>query len=223
MNQGRWGHLCSHCNSSLSPIPTTEDKPLLPTSIYAMTKRHQEEMCLLIGKTYNIPTVALRYFNIYGSRQALSNPYTGCVAIFTSRILNNNSPYIFEDGNQTRDFIHVSDLAQANVKALEKSNANYNVINVGTGNPIKIKELSDLLINLYHKNIKTHISNEYRNGDIRHCYADITKAKKLLYFDPKVKLEKGLSELDSWVEDNKSTARDLFESSLQELKSRNLT
>ena len=223
LNQGRWGHLCSHCNSSLSPIPTTEDKPLLPTSIYAMTKRHQEEMCLLIGKTYNIPTVALRYFNIYGSRQALSNPYTGCVAIFTSRILNNNSPYIFEDGNQTRDFIHVSDLAQANVKALEKSNANYNVINVGTGNPIKIKELSDLLINLYHKNIKTHISNEYRNGDIRHCYADITKAKKLLDFDPKVKLEKGLSELESWVEDNKSTARDLFENSLQELKSRNLT
>ncbi len=223
LNKGSWGHLCSNCNSSLSPIPTTEDKPLLPTSIYAMTKRHQEEMCLLIGKTYNIPTVALRYFNIYGSRQALSNPYTGCVAIFTSRILNNNSPYIFEDGNQTRDFIHVSDLAQANVKALEKSNANYNVINVGTGNPIKIKELSDLLIKLYHKNIKTHISNEYRNGDIRHCYADITKAKKLLDFDPKVKLETGLSELDSWVEDNKSTARDLFESSLQELKSRNLT
>ncbi|MEM2170057.1 MAG: NAD-dependent epimerase/dehydratase family protein [Candidatus Bathyarchaeia archaeon] len=118
---------------TLTLLPTDEGKPLLPTSIYAMTKRHQEEMCLLIGKTYGIPTVTLRYFNIYGSRQALSNPYTGCTAIFTSRILNNKPPHVFEGGNQTRDFVHVKDIARANLLALEHSSADYKAINIGTG------------------------------------------------------------------------------------------
>ena len=128
-----WEVRCSTCGREANPIPTNEDKPLRPNSIYAITKRDHEEMFLTIGRAYQIPTVALRYFNIYGSRQALSNPYTGVAAIFSSRLLNNNSPLIFEDGFQSRDFIHVSDIVRANILALENNRAKYDVFNVGTG------------------------------------------------------------------------------------------
>jgi len=196
LKKQQWDHLCPTCNSPLTPLPTDEEKPLAPTSIYAMTKRHQEEMCLLIGKTYGISAVALRYFNVYGSRQALSNPYTGCAAIFTSRILNNKPPYIFEDGNQTRDFIHVKDVAKANLKALEHNNADYQAINIGTGKPLSIKNLAETLTKLYNQpNLQPHISNEYRKGDNRHCYADIRRARKLLNFKLTISLENGLTEL----------------------------
>jgi len=223
LKKREWNHLCQMCSSPLTPQPTDEEKPLISTSIYAMTKRHQEEMCILIGKTYGIPTVALRYFNVYGSRQALSNPYTGCAAIFTSRILNNKPPYIFEDGNQTRDFIHVKDIAQANLNALEHNNANYHAINIGTGKPITIKNLAETLTKVYNKpNLKPYISNEYRKGDIRHCYADITKAQKLLDFQPTITLKDGLNELASWAKTHGWDAVDLFEKALKELKERHL-
>jgi len=222
LEKKQWDHLCPTCGHPLTPLPTDEEKPLIPTSIYSMTKRHQEEMCLLIGKTYGIPTVALRYFNVYGSRQALSNPYTGCAAIFTSRILNDKPPYIFEDGNQTRDFIHVKDVAKANLLALEHSNADYQTINIGTGKPITIKNLAETLIKLYNRpNLKPYISNEYRKGDVRHCYADITKAQRLLDFKPAIALQDGLAELASWVKTHER-AIDLFEKALQELKERRL-
>lgn len=188
-----------------------------------MTKRHQEEICLLTGKTYNIPTIALRYFNVYGSRQALSNPYTGCAAIFTSRILNDKPPYIFEDGNQTRDFIHVKDIAQANLAALEHTNADYTALNIGTGKPITIKNLAETLTKLYNKSdLLPYVSNEWRNGDIRHCYADITKAQKLLNFKPIINLDHGLHELSEWAQTNNWGAVDLFENSLKELRERHL-
>ena len=223
LRKRQWDHSCPTCNSMLTPKPTDEEKPLISTSIYAMTKRHQEEMCLLIGKTYGIPTVALRYFNIYGSRQALSNPYTGCAAIFTSRILNNKPPYIFEDGNQTRDFIHVKDIAKANLNALEHNNANYKAINIGTGKPISIKELAETLTKLYNKpNLKPYISNEYRKGDIRHCYADIERARKLLNFKPTISLEDGLTELAEWAKTHDWGGIDLFEKALKELRERHL-
>jgi dTDP-L-rhamnose 4-epimerase len=223
LKERQWNQLCPTCNLPLIPQPTDEEKPLIPTSIYAMTKRHQEEMCLLIGKTYDIPTVALRYFNVYGSRQTLTNPYTGCAAIFTSRILNNKSPYIFEDGNQRRDFVHVEDIAKANLNALEYSNANYQAINVGTGNSISIKELAETLIKLYSKpNIQPYISNEYRKGDIRHCYADITRAQRLLNFKPTITLQNGLTELAEWAKTNEWGAIDLFEKGLKELREKRL-
>ena len=218
-----WNHLCPTCNSQLTPQPTDEEKPLLSTSIYAMTKRQQEEMCLLIGKTYGIPTIALRYFNVYGSRQALSNPYTGCAAIFTSRILNNKPPYIFEDGNQTRDFIHVKDVAKANLNALEHNNANYQAINIGTGKLLSIKNLAETLTRLYNKpNLKLYISNEYRKGDIRHCFADTTKAQKLLNLKPSLTLKEGLTELAEWAKTHDWGAIDLFEKTLKELKEKHL-
>ena len=223
LGKKQWDHLCPTCDSALTPLPTDEEKPLLSTSIYAMTKRHQEEMCLLIGKTYGIPTVALRYFNIYGSRQALSNPYTGCAAIFTSRTLNNKPPYIFEDGNQTRDFIHVKDVAKANLNALEHNNADYQAINIGTGKPLSIKNLAETLTKLYDKpNLQPYVSNEYRKGDIRHCYADTTKAQKLLNFKPSLTLKEGLTELAEWAKTHDWGAIDLFEKALKELKEKHL-
>ncbi|OGD52694.1 nucleoside-diphosphate sugar epimerase [Candidatus Bathyarchaeota archaeon RBG_13_38_9] len=223
LGKKQWDHFCPTCGYPLTSLPTDEEKPLLSTSIYAMTKRHQEEMCLLIGKAYSIPTVALRYFNIYGSRQALSNPYTGCAAIFTSRILNDKPPYIFEDGNQTRDFIHVKDVAQANLSALEHNNADYQTINIGTGKSLSIKNLAETLTKLYDKpNLQPSISNEYRKGDIRHCYADISKAQKLLDFKPNVTLEDGLTELAEWAKTHGWNVTDLFEKALKELKEKHL-
>jgi dTDP-L-rhamnose 4-epimerase len=223
LKKRQWEQKCPNCGSTLKPLPTDENKPLKPTSIYAQSKLHQEEMCLLTGKTYSIPTVALRYFNVYGSRQSLSNPYTGACAIFTSRILNGNPPYIFEDGNQTRDFIHVKDIAQANLKALEDSSANYQALNIGTGKPITIIKLAETLANLYDKsNLKPYISNEYRKGDIRHCYADISKMAKLLNFEPKISLKTGLTELEEWATAHGWGAKDLFEKALGELKEKKL-
>jgi len=223
LEKRQWNQTCSDCGSTLKPLPTDEEKPLMPTSIYAQSKRHQEEMCLLTGKTYGIPTVALRYFNVYGSRQSLSNPYTGACAIFTSRILNNNPPYIFEDGNQTRDFIHAKDIAKANLNALEHTNADYKAVNIGTGKPIAIVKLAETLTKLYNKpHLKPHISNEYRKGDIRHCYADITKAQKLLDFKPTVSLQEGLAELSLWAKTHDWGATDLFEKALKELKAKHL-
>jgi dTDP-L-rhamnose 4-epimerase len=203
-------------------LPTDEDKSPMPTSIYAQTKRHQEEMCLLIGKTYGIPAVALRYFNVYGPRQSLSNPYTGVCAVFSSRILNNKFPYIFEDGKQMRDFVHVHDVARANVLALERGGADYMAINVGCGEPISIKGLAEVLIKLYQANVTPYTSNRYRKGDIRHCYADLTKAEKYLGYKPAVAREEGLEELVEWAKAHGWAAVDLFEEAMRELEERKL-
>lgn len=217
-----WEPLCQKCNMPLKHLPTDEDKPLMPTSIYAMSKRHQEEMCLLIGKTYGIPTVALRYFNVYGPRQSLSNPYTGCVAIFSSRILNSKSPYIFEDGEQLRDFVHVKDIARANVLALEKSSTDYLAVNIGSGKETSITKLADLLTEVYGTQIQSHVSERYRKGDIRHCYADIKRAREFLGYKPSMDLKEALMELAGWAKDHKWGAVDLFEKALRELEEKGL-
>src|SRR5206468_8227989 len=125
---------------------TSEEKPLLSSSIYAQTKRHQEEMSLLLGRTYKIPTVALRFFNVYGPRQALSNPYTRVAAIFSSRILNGRPPVIFEHGLQRRDFVHVSDIVQAIILAMGSSAADYKALNVGTGKNVPVRDVADILL-----------------------------------------------------------------------------
>jgi len=222
MRNMAWDPMCLECKTSLKPISTDEEKPLMPTSIYALSKRHQEEICLLTGKTYGIPTVALRYFNAYGPRQSLTNPYTGVCAIFTSRILNNNPPYIFEDGEQTRDFIHVTDVAKANLQALERNSADYMSVNVGTGKPISIRKLAETLIELYGIKLRPFISGKYRKGDIRHCYADIERMNKLLNFKPTKNLRDGLTELSEWAKAHRWGAMDLFDKSLDELTSRKL-
>ena len=215
-----WEMICGRCSQKLKPIATNEDKPLFPTSIYAITKRDQEEMCLVIGAAYKIPTVALRYFNVYGPRQALSNPYTGVLAIFSSRILNNGPPLIFEDGLQSRDFIHVKDIVQANLLAMERREADYEVFNVGTGIPRTIMDIAKLLIKKMNPQLRIRLMNRFRAGDIRHCYADITKIQKKLRFLPKIKFEESIIKLADWL--SKQKAVDNIEKATFELKSKGL-
>ncbi len=216
----RWEVECPTCGKELSPAPTTEEKPLFPTSIYAVTKQDQEQFCLAVGRSYGIPVVALRYFNVYGPRQALSNPYTGVCAIFSARLLNGNPPMIFEDGEQTRDFVHVSDIVRANLLALESDRANYQAINVGTGVPTSVTEVSNLLAKGLGLDIEPQIVAKYREGDIRHCVADISKAKSLLGYEPQVTLEQGIPELLAWV--RAQAAQDQVASATAELESRQL-
>ena len=200
--------------------PTPESKPLFPTSVYAVSKQDQEQYCLIVGRAYNIPAVALRYFNVYGSRQALSNPYTGVCAIFSSRLLNNQAPVIFEDGEQSRDFVHVSDIVQANLLALETDGADYQAVNIGTGRPTSVKQICQLLARGLGKDIAPEIVGKYREGDIRHCVADISKARKMLGYEPTVILEDGLAELLAWLGTQK--AEDKVEGATAELASRAL-
>lgn len=200
----RWEVECPLCGRVLSPIPTNEDKPLFPSSVYAITKQDQEQFCLVVGRAYNIPTVALRYFNVYGTRQALSNPYTGVCAIFSSRLLNNQPPMIFEDGEQARDFVHVKDIVQANLLALETDRADYQALNIGTGRSLSIRAIAQLLAKGLGKNIEPEIVGKYRAGDIRHCVADISRASSLLGYKPQLRLEEGVPELLEWVREQKA-------------------
>lgn len=196
-----------HGDALLEPIGTTEEKPLFPTSVYAVSKQDQEQYCLSVGRAYKIPTVAFRYFNVYGTRQALSNPYTGVCAIFSSRLMNDQAPMIFEDGLQSRDFVHVSDIVQANLLALETNAGDYEAMNVGTGRATSVKEIAQLLSKGLGKDIEPEIVGKYREGDIRHCVSDISKAKRLIGFEPKVTLEAGLEQLLVWLSEQKADDR----------------
>jgi dTDP-L-rhamnose 4-epimerase len=192
---------CPSCDEEMRPLPTDEDKPLHPTSIYAVTKRDHEEMFLCFGRAYEIPTVALRFFNVYGPRQALSNPYTGVAAIFSSRLLNGQPPVIYEDGLQSRDFVHVSDIVRASLLAMERDEADYEVFNVGTGRPLTILTIAQALIDkLAEGQIEPQIVGKFRRGDIRHCFADIGRITEKLGFVPQVKFEDGVDDLIAWVE-----------------------
>ena len=212
---------CPLCNQKVQSLPTDEDKPLYPTSVYAISKRDQEEMCLTIGRAYNISTIALRYFNVYGPRQALSNPYTGIAAIFSSRILNDNPPCIFEDGLQSRDFIHISDIVRANLLAMQNKKADHEVFNVGTGRPLSVLDIAQGLVGELKSSVDIDIVRKYRVGDIRHCYANVSKIQKKLGFKPRLKFEEGISDLVEWVKRQKAV--DQFWKSQRELKKKGLT
>ena len=176
----------------------------------------------MVGRAYNIPTVAMRFFNVYGTRQALSNPYTGVLAIFASRLLNNNAPMIFEDGEQQRDFVHVRDVALACRLAMEKHEVNGEVFNVGSGNNYTISEIAARLSTVLDKqHLTPEITGKYRVGDIRHCYADIQKAKEMLGFYPQVEFNSGLEELAAWLEGQ--IAYDRVNEASAELAARGLT
>lgn len=216
----KWAMLCPKCSREVSPISTSEIKPLAPTSIYATTKRSQEEMCLEIGATYKIPTVALRYFNVYGSRQSLNNPYTGVAAIFLSRVKNDRPPLIFEDGKQSRDFIDVEDVVDANILAMQKSEADYDFFNVGTGQSHSIFNIAETIIDICGKTLQPKVLNKFRAGDIRHCYADISKIKQKLGFEPKVSFPDGVKKLIEWS--GNQQAEDLSDKAQEELKLRGL-
>ena len=216
----RWEMECPRCGGALRAAPTDEDKPLFPTSVYAVSKQDQEQYCLSVGRAYDIPAVALRYFNVYGTRQALSNPYTGVCAIFSSRLLNNQRPLVFEDGEQTRDFVHVSDIVQANLLALETDRADYQAVNVGTGRPVSIAQIARMLAEGLGRDLGPEVTGKYREGDIRHCVADITRARDLLGYEPRVTLEEGIPELLGWVSEQEAT--DQVMRATAELESRQL-
>jgi len=222
LKRRKWEMRCPLCDKSVAGIPTPEENPLYPTSVYAISKRDQEEICLTVGRAYDIPTVALRYFNVYGPRQALSNPYTGVAAIFSARIKNHHNPIIFEDGLQSRDFIHVRDIVQANIFAMEKEEANFEVFNVGTGRKLSVLDIANILIKKLAKDeLRPEIVSKYREGDIRHCYADISKIKEKLRYEPGVEYEDGILDLVDWVKEEEAVDR--FEESQRELERKGLT
>src|SRR5689334_153687 len=184
----------------LEPEPTAETKPLRPTSIYAIGKRDHEEMFLAIGAAYGFPAVALRFFNVYGERQSLSNPYTGVAAIFSSRLLNDNRPLVFEDGRQTRDFIDVRDIVRCCALALTEDGADGRTLNVGTGRPTSVVEVARTIARGLGTELEPEVVGKYRAGDIRHCYADPTLAEQLLGFRAEIPFETGMQDLLRWLE-----------------------
>lgn len=216
-----WNLYCPNCHRALKPIPTDEKALDYPNSVYGLSKKIQQDLSFLIGGIYNIPVVVLRGFNIYGPRQSLSNPYTGVTAIFISRLKNNKEAVVFEDGLQTRDFVSVHDVVEALVLALEKDEANSQMFNIGSGRGTPILEIAQTLSKLLGKKALIKVNNEFRKNDIRHCFADISKAKKLLGWQPKISLKKGLKELIDWSATEK--AEDKFTQAQKELEQKGLS
>lgn len=215
-----WNMYCPNCSSIVKPLSTDEKALDYPNAVYGLSKTVQQDLLLLISKIYNIPCTVLRGFNVYGPRQSLSNPYTGVTAIFISRLKNNKEAVVFEDGLQTRDFVSVHDMVDAFALALENDKANYQIFNIGSGHGISILEIAQILSKLLGKFNLIEVNQEYRKNDIRHCFADISKAKKLLGWKPKITLEQGLKELIEWSEEEK--AEDKFSEAQQELKQKGL-
>ena len=194
----RWEVLAED-GGPLEPEPTSETKPLRPTSVYAVNKRDHEELFLSIGAAYGIPTVALRFFNVYGERQALSNPYTGVAAIFSARLLNDRRPVIFEDGAQTRDFIDVRDLVRGCALALTADRADGSTVNLGTGRATSILDVAQAIAAGLGKEIEPEVVEQYRAGDIRHCFADTRRAEELLGFRADIAFADGMGDLLRWL------------------------
>jgi dTDP-L-rhamnose 4-epimerase len=219
LRAGRW-ELEDATANPLAPVPTPEAKQPVLSSVYALNKYAQERLCLMIGKAYNIQTTALRFFNVYGPRQALSNPYTGVLAIFAARLLNNRSPMVFEDGQQRRDFVHVQDVARACRLALE-SDHDGEVFNIGSGQSRSIESVGrDLAAIMGRSELRPLITGKYRAGDIRHCFADIEKSRRMLNFTPEVVFTQGLEELADYL--SGQIADDQVEKATEELARRGL-
>ena len=217
-----WEQRCPECSQHVVSIPTPEDKALYRDNIYSMTKYHQEEMVLLIGKTYGIPAVAPRFFNVYGPRQSLSNPYAGVAAIWLSRLLNGKQPVVFEDGGQLRDFVSIHDVVDCLVLMIEKPGADFMPVNIGSGDSVTVLEISRLLARLLGSSIDPLLTDTGRKFDIRHNTADIARARDTLGFAPRVSLENGFSELIEWGRSSPGMAVDFFDRALEELRAKGL-
>jgi dTDP-L-rhamnose 4-epimerase len=201
LQQKRWEPPCPRCGADLQPIAIGEDRPLAPNSVYGISKRDQEELCLVVGRAYGLSTVALRYLCTYGSRQALGNPYTGVAAIWATRLLNGKRPIVFEDGRQLRDFVHVSDVVRATIAAADAGpGADFQALNVGSGAACTVTELAAALGRALGIEKEPELEGRFRVGDIRHCFADISRAKTLLGWSPRVELEDGIRELAEWAQ-----------------------
>lgn len=216
MAYGDFNVKCPICNITVELKATTEETKKHPSSVYGFTKQAQEEMCMIVGKSLKIPVVAYRYQNVYGPGQSLKNPYTGILSIFSTRIKNGNDINIFEDGQESRDFVYINDVVDATILGIEKDEANYQTFNVGTGIAITVQEVAETLKEKYNSNIEIKISGNYRLGDIRHNYADLSKIKSLLGFEPKVDFNTGISNFVNWVE-TQSIEEDNYEKSIEEM------
>jgi dTDP-L-rhamnose 4-epimerase len=219
LRQGQWEPM-DDTGIILDPVPTPENKQVSLGSIYALTKYVQERQCLIVGKAYGIPTLALRFFNVYGPRQALSNPYTGVLAIFAARLLNKKPPLVFEDGAQRRDFVHVSDIAYACKQALETKNGHGEVFNIGSGEDRTILSIAQDLARVVGHSIEPRVTGKYRAGDIRHCFADTSKAARELGYRPRIDFESGLRDFAQWIAEQ--NADDFVEYATSELETRGL-
>jgi dTDP-L-rhamnose 4-epimerase len=206
LRQGQWNPRDPE-GRPLTPIPTPESKAPALESVYALGKYDQERLCLLLGRAYNIPTLALRFFNVYGPRQALANPYTGVLAIFATRLMNGRPPLVFEDGLQQRDFVNVQDVARAILMALDRHEVSDTVLNVGSGEARTVREIARCLAEALGSKVEPEITGQYRVGDIRHCFADISRARALLGYQPRVSLAAGMLELTAWLADQQADDR----------------
>ena len=205
----------------LELVATTEDAIIHPTSVYGITKQVQEQLVMTVCPTIGIAGVAFRYQNVYGPGQSLKNPYTGILSIFSTQIKNGNGINIFEDGKETRDFVFISDVVDATVLGIEKETANNQVFNVGTGVATDVITVATELSNNYGIQVPITISGNYRLGDIRHNYADITKARQLLGFEPKVSFKEGLKQFTDWV-NTQEIEEDKYQQSIDEMKAKGL-
>jgi dTDP-L-rhamnose 4-epimerase len=221
LRRGEW-ELTDENGAPLTPVPTPETKEPHIASIYALSKYDQERMCLMIGRAYDVPVVGLRFFNIYGPRQSLSNPYTGVLAIFASRLLNDKAPVIFEDGCQLRDFVSVHDVKRACRLALEQPAVNGGVFNIGSGSCYRVRDIaSQMAETLGKESLEPQVMGQYRVGDIRHCFADVSLAREVLGYEPRVSFEEGIAEMASWLEGQ--AALDRVAEACAELSTRGLT
>jgi dTDP-L-rhamnose 4-epimerase len=215
-----WEPACPACGAALEAVPTDETTPQTSTSVYAFTKRAQEELTLVFGRTYGIPAVALRYFNVYGPRQSLSNPYTGVAAIFLSRLKNGKPPVVYEDGGQRRDFVSVHDIARANLAAIRGSGADGLAVNVGSGHVTTVLDIAHTAARLLGSAVAPEVTNAFRNGDVRHCFADVGLLARTLGFRAQVSFEQGFEELVAWAAS--ADAADSFAAAEAALRARGL-
>lgn len=221
LDSGKFECKCNHCGGELELMPTDENSKIHPESIYGITKSNQEQMVLMSCESLSISAVALRYQNVYGPGQSLTNPYTGILSIFSTRILNNNSINVFEDGEESRDFVYIDDVIDATILAIQKDIKNNIALNVGSGVSTTVKYLADSLKKLYDSDIEINISGDYRIGDIRHNKADIKKVKEVLGYSPKMSFEVGLRNFVNWVKEQEIQS-DNYEKSITEMKKKGL-
>ena len=214
---GNFDPICNICNRKLEVYSTDENSHISPSSIYAITKYQQEQMVLLISKALNISSISLRYQNVYGPGQALNNPYTGILSVFSTRLLNNHNIDIYEDGEQSRDFVYIDDVVKATTLALENTDTKNNIFNIGSGIATTVNSVANTLIRLYNSSQKTIISGKYRLGDIRHNYADLTKIKNILGYKPDFSFEKGSEKFVEWV-NTQEIEHDDYDISLEKLR-----
>ena len=221
MQAGDFELYCPACGAVVMMVPTTEDAPVAPQSVYGVTKLTQEQLVLTVARALGVGAVALRYQNVYGPGQSLSNPYTGILSIFSTRIRNGNPINIFEDGLESRDFVYIDDVVEATVRALELDSSALDAYNVGSGVPTDVATIAATLQHNFGLTVPVSISGQFRVGDIRHNVADLTRVRAALGFVPTVTVEEGLRRFVAWVQ-AEAVQVDIFDASLAELRSRGL-